>query len=138
MAIRESSAIWSGSLDEGKGKMRLGSGAYEGEFTKASRFETGPGTNPEELLGAAHAGCFSMFLAAILSEAGHVPTSIKTTAKVYLGAGPRIKLIELATVGEVMGIDETTFVEFAEKAKIGCPVSLALASVEIKLTCRLA
>lgn len=138
MAIRESSAVWSGSLEEGKGKMRLGSGAYEGEFTKASRFEDGPGTNPEELIGAAHAGCFSMFLAAILSEAGHVPTSIATTAKVHLGAGPKIRLIELSTVGEVPGIDESTFIEFAEKAKAGCPVSMALASVEIKLACRLA
>lgn len=138
MAIRESSAVWSGSLEEGKGKMRLGSGAYEGEFTKASRFEDGPGTNPEELIGAAHAGCFSMFLAAILSEAGHVPANIATTAKVHLGAGPRIRLIELSTVGTVPGIDEATFVEFAEKAKAGCPVSMALASVEIKLTCRLA
>jgi len=138
MAIRESSAVWSGSLEEGKGKMRLGSGTYEGEFTKASRFEDGPGTNPEELIGAAHAGCFSMFLSAILSEAGHVPTSIATTAKVHLGAGPRIRLIELSTVGEVPGIDESTFIEFAEKAKAGCPVSMALASVEIKLTCRLA
>jgi len=137
MAIRESSAVWSGSLEEGKGTMRLGSGAYEGEFTKASRFEDGPGTNPEELIGAAHAGCFSMFLAAILSEAGHVPTSIATTAKVHLGAGPRIRLIELSTVGAVPGIDEATFVEFAEKAKTGCPVSMALASVEIKLVCRL-
>ena len=138
MAIRESSAVWSGSLEEGKGKMRLGSGAYEGELTKASRFEDGPGTNPEELIGAAHAGCFSMFLAAILSDAGHVPASIATTAKVHLGAGPRIRLIELSTVGEVPGIDENTFIEFAEKAKAGCPVSMALAAVEIKLVCRLA
>jgi len=138
MAMRESSAVWSGSLDEGKGRMRLGSGAYEGEFTKASRFEDGPGTNPEELIGAAHAGCFFMFLAAILSEAGHVPTSISTSAKVHLGAGPRIRLIELSTVGVVPGIDESTFIEFAEKAKAGCPVSMALASVEIKLACRLA
>lgn len=138
MTMRESSAVWYGSLDEGKGKMRLGSGAYEGEFTKASRFEEGPGTNPEELLGAAHAGCFSMFLSAILSEAGHVPTNIATTAKVHLGAGPRIRLIELSTVGEVPGIDANTFAEFAEKSKKGCPVSLALASVEIKMTSRLA
>jgi len=83
MAIRDSSAIWTGSLAEGKGSMRLGSGAYEGEFTRASRFENGPGTNPEELIGAAHAGCFSMFLAAILSDAGHVPTKIATSAKVH-------------------------------------------------------
>lgn len=137
MAIRESSAIWNGSLDEGKGKMRLGSGAYEGEFSKASRFEDGPGTNPEELIGAAHAGCFSMFLSAILSNAGHIPVSIATTAKVHLGAGPKITLIELSTVGDVPGIDEKTFIDFAEQAKKGCPVSQALAAVEIKLTVKL-
>lgn len=138
MAIRESSAIWTGSLNEGKGTMRLGSGAYEGEFTKASRFEEGPGTNPEELIGAAHAGCFSMFLSAILSDAGHVPVSIATTARVHLGAGPKIKLIELSTVGDVPGIDEATFSEFAEKAKKGCPVSQALAAVDITLKIKLA
>lgn len=138
MAVRESSAIWTGSLNEGKGTMRLGSGAYEGEFTKASRFEEGPGTNPEELIGAAHAGCFSMFLSAILSDAGHVPVSIATTAKVHLGAGPKIKLIELSTVGDVPGIDEATFSEFAEKAKKGCPVSQALAAVDITLKIKLA
>ncbi|MHB1453438.1 MAG: OsmC family peroxiredoxin [Saccharofermentanales bacterium] len=138
MAIRESSAIWNGSLDEGKGSMRLGSGAYEGEFSKASRFEDGPGTNPEELVGAAHAGCFSMFLSAILSDAGHVPISIATTAKVHLGAGPKIILIELSTVGLVPGIDEETFIGFAETAKKGCPVSQALASVEIRLAAKLA
>lgn len=137
MPIRESSAIWTGSLNEGSGRMRLASGAFEGEYTKASRFEEGPGTNPEELIGAAHAGCFSMFLAAILSDSGHVPTSIATTAAVHLGAGPRIKLIELSTVGIVPGIDEATFIEFAEKAKTGCPVSQALASVEIKMTAKL-
>lgn len=137
MAIRESSAIWQGNLVEGKGSMRLGSGAYEGDFSRASRFEDGPGTNPEELIGAAHAGCFSMFLAAILSDAGHVPTSINTTAKVHLGAGPRITKIELSTAGKVPGIDEMTFVEFAEKAKKGCPVSQALAAVDITLTAKL-
>lgn len=138
MAIRESSAIWEGSLTEGSGSMRLGSGAYEGAFTRASRFEEGPGTNPEELVGAAHAGCFSMFLSAILSKAGHVPTRIDTTARVHLGEGPKITLIELSTVGEVPGIDEKTFLEFAEQAKTGCPVSQALAAVEVKLTARLA
>jgi lipoyl-dependent peroxiredoxin len=137
MTIRESSAVWKGNLTEGKGSMRLASGAYEGEYTKASRFEEGPGTNPEELIGAAHAGCFSMFLSAILSDAGHIPTSIATSAKVHLGAGPKITLIELATVGEVPGIDEKTFVEFAEKAKKGCPVSQALAAVEIHLSAKL-
>lgn len=138
MAIRESSAIWRGTLVEGKGSMRLGSGAYEGEYSRASRFEEAPGTNPEELLGAAHAGCFSMFLAAILSKAGHTPKSIATTATVHLGDGPKITLIELATLGEVEGIDEKTFLEFGEQAKKGCPVSQALAAVEMKLTARLA
>lgn len=137
MTVRESSAVWKGSLVEGKGTMRLGSGAYEGEFSKASRFEEGPGTNPEELIGAAHAGCFSMFLSAILSDAGHVPTRIATTANVHLGAGPKITKIELSTVGEVPGIDEKTFIEFAEKAKKGCPVSQALAAVETTLTAKL-
>lgn len=137
MAIRESSAIWKGNLAKGKGTMRLGSGAYEGAYTFASRFEEGPGTNPEELVGAAHAGCFSMFLAALLSKAGHVPTSIATTAKVHLGDGPRITLIELSTVGDVPGIDEKTFSKIAEEAKKGCPVSQALAAVDISLTAQL-
>ncbi len=138
MPVRESTAVWKGSLTEGEGKMRLASGAYEGAFTRASRFEEGPGTNPEELIGAAHAGCFSMFLAALLSNAGHVPTRISTSAKVHLGAGPKITLIELTTVGEVPGIDEKTFLDFAEQAKKGCPVSQALAAVEMTLTARLA
>lgn len=138
MVIRDSSAVWEGSLIEGKGSMRLGSGAFEGAFTRASRFEEGPGTNPEELIGAAHAGCYSMFLAAILSKAGHVPTQIKTTAKVHLDNGPKISLIELSTTGIVPGIDESTFNEFAEQAKKNCPVSQALASVEIRLDARLA
>ena len=138
MAIRESTAVWKGNLVQGKGTMRLGSGAWEGEYTRASRFEDGPGTNPEELVGAAHAGCFSMFLSAILSKAGHIPTNIATTATVHLGDGPKITLIELSTVGEVPGIDEKTFLEFAEQAKKGCPVSQALAAVEIHLAARLA
>lgn len=137
MVIRDSSAVWEGSLIEGKGKMRLGSGAFEGTYTRASRFEDGPGTNPEELIGAAHAGCYSMFLVAILSKADHVPTQIKTTAKVHLDNGPKITLIELFTTGIVPGIDERTFIEFAEQAKKDCPVSQALSAVEIKLTARL-
>ena len=138
MALRESSAIWEGSSREGKGSMRLGSGAYEGAYTWASRFRDDPGTNPEELLGAAHAGCFSMALASALTRAGQFPRRIATTAKVHLGEGPKITLIELSTVGDVPGIDEKTFVEIAEQAKIGCPVSQALAAVEISLTARLA
>ena len=137
MPIRESSAIWNGNLVQGKGSLRLGSGLFEGEYSRASRFEDGPGTNPEELLGAAHAGCFSMFLSAILSKAGYTPSKIATTAKVHLGDGPKIILIELSTVGEVPGIDEKTFLEFAEQAKKGCPVSQALVAVETRLTARL-
>ncbi len=137
MAIRESSAVWTGNLVDGKGTMRLGSGAYEGEFSRASRFEDGPGTNPEELIGAAHAGCFSMFLSAILSKDGHEPTRINTTAKVHLGDGPKITLIELSTIGVVPGMDEKTFQKYAEQAKSGCPVSQALSAVDMKLTARL-
>ncbi len=137
MAIRESSAIWKGNLTEGNGSMRLGSGAYEGAFSRASRFEDGPGTNPEELIGAAHAGCFSMYLSLILSKAGHVPTRIDTTAKVHMGEGPKITLIELSTVGDVPGIDEKTFMEFAEQARKGCPVSQALSAVEMSLKAKL-
>jgi len=130
MPVRNSSAVWNGNLKEGKGVMRLGSGMYEGPFTAASRFENGTGTNPEELIGAAHAGCFSMFLSAILSDAGHVPTQISTSAKVHLGAGPKIDLIELSTVGEVPGIDAATFLEFAEKPR-SAVLSLSLSAVEM-------
>jgi osmotically inducible protein OsmC len=137
LVIRNSSAIWEGNLIDGKGRMSLGSGAFEGTYSRASRFENGPGTNPEELIGAAHAGCFSMFLAAILSKAGHTPTKIETTAKVHLGDGPKITLIELSTTGIVPGIDENTFIEFAGMAKKDCPVSQALDSVEIRLTAKL-
>lgn len=137
MAISESSAFWKGNFTEGEGKMRVGAGKYEGSYTSLSRFEDGAGTNPEELIGAAHAGCFSMYLALILSKAGHVPTSIDTTAKVHLGEGPKITMIELSTVGDVPGIDEKTFNEFAEKSKKGCPVSQALSTVNMTLTAKL-
>jgi osmotically inducible protein OsmC len=137
MAIRNSSAVWHGNLVQGNGVMRVGNGAYEGPFTRASRFETGPGTNPEELLGAAHAGCYSMFLSAVLSKSGFTPTEIKTTATVHITDGPTISLIELNTEGIVPGVDEKTFLEHAETAKKGCPVSKALASVEIKLNAKL-
>jgi lipoyl-dependent peroxiredoxin len=136
MAVRASSAEWKGTLKEGAGTMKLGSGAYEGPFTFASRFESGKGTNPEELIGAAHAGCFSMFLSALLSNKGFVPT-IRTTATVHLEAGPTITLIELDTEAEVPGIDEATFQQIAEEAKKGCPVSKALAGPEIKLKAKL-
>ena len=142
MAVHGASAEWKGSLKEGAGKMRLGSGAFEGPYTFVSRFETGPGTNPEELIGAAHAGCFSMALAAALGRAGHTPTSIKTNAKVHLGAseaGPTITQIDLEVEGQVPGIDQATFQQFADGAKTGCVVSRALAGVKtITLNAKLA
>jgi lipoyl-dependent peroxiredoxin len=133
MAIRTSSAEWQGTLKEGAGTMKLGSGAYEGPFTFASRFESGKGTNPEELLGAAHAGCFSMFLSALLTGAGFKPTRIATTATVHLGDGPTITLIELQTQAEVPGLTEEDLQKHAEAAKKGCPVSKALAGPEIRM-----
>jgi osmotically inducible protein OsmC len=136
MAVRSSSAEWKGTLKEGAGTMKLGSGAYEGPFTFASRFESGPGTNPEELIGAAQAGCFSMFLSALLSNKGFVPT-IRTTATVHLEAGPTIARIELDTEAQVPGIDEATFQQLAEEAKVKCPVSKALAGPVITLRAKL-
>jgi osmotically inducible protein OsmC len=133
MSVRKSEAVWKGTLREGAGTMKLGSGAYEGPFTFASRFESGPGTNPEELIGAAHAGCFSMFLSALLSKAGFTPTRIDTTASVHLEAGPAITLIELECKAEVPGLDDAGLQQYAAEAKAGCPVSKALASVEIKM-----
>ena len=133
MAVQAASAEWKGSLKEGAGTMRTGRGAFEGPYTFVSRFETGPGTNPEELIGAAHAGCYSMALAAGLGRAGHQPTSIRTTAKVHLGAseaGPTITQIDLDVEGEVPGIDQATFQQFADGAKTGCVVSRALAGVK--------
>jgi osmotically inducible protein OsmC len=141
MPARKASAVWEGDLKAGKGKMRLGSGAYEGPYSFASRFEEGKGTNPEELIGAAHAGCFSMALSAGLGKAGFTPKRIQTEASVYLekaAEGFKISRIELRTVGEVPNIDERTFREQAEAAKKGCPVSKALAGVEISLDATLA
>lgn len=133
MPIRTSTAEWRGTLKEGSGTMRFGSGAYEGAYTFASRFESGKGTNPEELVGAAHAGCFSMFLAALLTSAGHPPVSVRTAATVHLEAGPVIERIELVTEAEVPGIEEGAFQEHAEAAKKGCPVSKALAGPVVTL-----
>ncbi len=137
MTTRTSSAEWKGTLKEGAGTMKLASGAYEGPFTFASRFEAGKGTNPEELIGAAHAGCFSMFLSALLGKDGFTPTRIATTATVHLTEGPTISLIELNCEAQVPGLEEAVFQEKAAAAKAGCPVSKVLAGAEIKLTAKL-
>jgi len=138
MAIRKSTAVWKGSSREGSGTLRLGSGQFEGPYTWLSRFKEGPETNPEELIAAAHAGCFSMALASDLSKAGHVPTEISTSAEVIMDETNTITGVVLETVGEVPGIDEKTFKEFAEGAKKNCPVSKALATLDIMLHARLA
>ena len=120
--------------------MRLGSGAFEGSYSFKSRMEDGPGTNPEELIGAAHAGCFSMAFANGLTQAGHKPQEIRTTASVHFDKtdkGWGITLIELKTEGTVPGIDEATFQRQAEDAKKNCPVSTALAATPITLSATL-
>ncbi|MEW5900550.1 MAG: OsmC family protein [Acidobacteriota bacterium] len=140
MIVRKSSAVWEGSLKDGRGRMKVGSGAYEGPYSFASRFEQGPGTNPEELIGAAHAGCFSMALAAALAQAGKIPKRIQTEAEVSLdrvGEGFRITSVILNTEVDVTGIEEKDFQELAEKAKANCPVSQALAGTKIFLRAKL-
>jgi len=129
---RKADAVWTGDLMAGNGTVKLGSGAFEGAYSFTSRFQDGKGTNPEELLGAAHAGCFSMALAASLAKAGHAPKQIATTAHVSLEKddnGFSITKIELVTRGEVPGLAEDEFKRFAEDTKKGCIVSRALAAV---------
>ena len=140
MAIRNAEATWQGSLKDGQGQMKVGSGAFEGAFSFATRFEEEPGTNPEELIGAAHAGCFSMALSGDLGKAGYTPESITTSARVHLGkvdGKSRITLIELDCQARVPGIEAAQFAQIAEGTKTGCPVSAALAAVEIQLNARL-
>lgn len=138
MPARASEATWNGTLREGSGVMKLASGAYEGAFTWASRFQDAAGTNPEELIGAAHAGCFSMFLSALLTKAEFPPTSIHTSANVHLGDGPEITKIELVTEAEVPNISDEKFAELAAQAKANCPVSKALSAVkEVTLDAKL-
>jgi len=129
---RTATAHWEGDLRSGSGSMRLGSGAFEGPFSFKTRFESAPGTNPEELLGAAHAGCFSMALSHGLAQAGKPPTSVDTKAVVTL-EGVTITKIELATRGVVPGLSEAEFQTFADDAKANCIVSKALAAVPITL-----
>ena len=140
MPTRNAHAEWNGSISEGKGTMALGSGAFEGNYSFKSRMEEGPGTNPEELIGAAHAGCFSMALSVVLGGEGHEPESIKTDAKVRFdkeGEGWAIKSVELTTRGRVPGLDEDGFNQAAETAKENCPVSQALKGVDITLNATL-
>ena len=134
---RHAEASWQGTVPEGGGRIALGSGAYEGAFTLRNRMEdVERGTNPEELIAAAEAGCFTMSLADLLSEAGSPPTDLRTTVRVRLEQLPegfRLTRISVTTVGEVPGVDAARFAELAEQAKATCPISLALAGTEITL-----
>lgn len=137
---RTASAQWSGDLKAGTGTVRLGSGAYEGPYSFQSRFESGAGTNPEELLGAAHAGCYTMALANALAGAGHVATSVATTATVHVAkteAGLSVTQIDLVTTATVPGISDAEFQRHAEAMKVGCIISRALAAVPMTLSATL-
>jgi len=134
MPTKKAEAIWKGDLKSGNGTMKLESGSYEGKFSFATRFEDKSGSNPEELIGAAHAGCFSMAFSNELDKAGFTPNSVETHAEVNIdGSAGAITTIKLITKGDVPNIDNDKFQEIAEAAKKGCPVSKALAGVEIKL-----
>jgi lipoyl-dependent peroxiredoxin len=140
MPVRKAEAEWKGTLREGKGEIKVESGTFQGQYSFGTRFENGKGTNPEELIGAAHAGCFSMALSAGLEKAGKPAKRVHTTAAVHLekvGEGFGITKIDLTTEAEVPGIDAAGFQEQAKKAKEGCPVSKALAGVQISLTAKL-
>ena len=133
MATRTGSAEWRGDLRGGDGDLTVGDGVFKGQYSFSSRFEEGEGTNPEELIAAAHAACFSMALANVMAEHGHPADSVRTTATVQLrptDAGPTIQQIDLETEGRVPGIDQEHFAEHAEEAKQGCAVSRALGGVE--------
>lgn len=140
MPVRVASAEWKGNLPKGSGTLETETGSVKGNYSFASRFEEGAGSNPEELIAAAHAGCFSMAFANALAQAGHEAESISTTARVFLEKGPEgfgISRIRLECVGRVPGVDEATFREHAEGAKVGCPVSKALSATPIELEARL-
>ena len=135
MPKRDGNAVWKGGLQDGSGTIKVGN-AFEGAYSFSSRFEEGEGTNPEELIAAAHAGCYSMAFSAELEKAGHTANSVETVASVFLEKGDEgfgITRILLTTEGDVPGIDEAKFQEIAEAAKVGCPVSKALKAVEINL-----
>ncbi|MDQ1715200.1 MAG: lipoyl-dependent peroxiredoxin [Frankiaceae bacterium] len=136
MPVRKAEAVWEGTLQDGKGSMKLASGAYEGAYSFSSRFEDGSGTNPEELLAAAHAGCFSMALSGALGRAGFPPEKIETRAEVSLekgDAGFRITRVNLVTNAHVPGIEQAQFDEVADGAKTNCPVSQLFQGADITL-----
>lgn len=140
MPGRNAQAVWKGDLQSGNGNVKLGSGAYDGQYSFKSRFEDGAGTNPEELLGAAHAGCFSMALSASLSRQGFKVNSVDTTATVHLEKGESgfsIARIDLVTKGDVEGIDEAKFQQEADATKSGCIISRALSAVPMTITASL-
>ena len=140
MATRKANAVWKGGIEDGKGTVSLGSGAFEGNYSFKSRFEDGTGTNPEELIGAAHAGCYSMALAVALKKGGYSPESVSTEAHVHLikeGEGFTINKIDLMTEAKVPELSEEDFQEHARSAKENCPVSKALAGVDISLDAKL-
>lgn len=133
MATRNGSAEWKGTLKDGTGSVTVGDDVYTGAYSFKSRFEEENGTNPEELVAAAHAACFSMALSAVLGEDGHTPDYIRTSARAQLrpvDGQPTITAMVLKTEGKVPGIDEATFKEYADKAKAGCVISRALGGVE--------
>ena len=137
MPVRTSEATWEGDLRDGSGEMTVGDGVYRGAYTFASRFEQGEGTNPEELIGAAHAGCYAMALSNDLAGDGYEPERVHAEVSVHLEDGA-ISTIELDVEAEVPGIDEEAFLGYAEDAKENCPVSVALAAVpEITLSATL-
>lgn len=142
MPVRKAAAVWRGDLQDGGGTVALGSGAYEGAYSFKSRFGDGSGgTNPEELIGAAHAACYSMALSNMLAGDGHPPTAVETTAEVTVEPvddAPTISKIVLHTVGTVPGLTAEQFADYADKAKSGCPVSRALAGTEITLNAQFA
>lgn len=136
MPVRKANAIWKGSLFKGSGEVEVESGLFKSPYSFNTRFGEEKGTNPEELLGAAHSACYSMALSYMLEQNGFMPKSISTVANVSIdkvGDGFKITKIILVTRGEVPGIDEKTFLKFAEQAKVGCPVSQALAATPIEL-----
>jgi osmotically inducible protein OsmC len=140
MPTRKAHAVWNGTLKDGHGRMDVESGAFHGSYSFGTRFAEEKGTNPEELIGAAHAGCFSMAISGALVEAGFQPQRIETDAAVSIektGAGFSITAIRLSTKGRVPGIDAASFRDIAEQAKNGCPVSRALAGISISLEAEL-